>query len=60
LIHTVSLTANVEFVSNGEHSYTGILKGATSGYVRLSAAKSPDASEPNVAPGIALKFFRDG
>lgn len=57
-IHSVGATAKVSFVSNGKHKYTGLFKGASSGLLRLSAAKQP--TEDNIAPGFGLKFFRNG
>lgn len=41
LIHTVGLTANVAFKSNGKHPFTGIFKGADNGILRLSLAGQP-------------------
>ena len=67
-IHTVGNTAMVKFepVANTE-GYTGIFEGADYGYVRLSAAIKPDYTKTkapialgNFAPGIGLKFLRDG
>jgi len=60
LIHSVGTVAKVKFVSNGNHPYTGIFQGANHGIARLSLAKEPSADELNTAPGIGLKFLRDG
>jgi len=59
LIHSVGSIAEVYFVSNNKHKYTGILKGSDNALLRWSIAKKPSASPPNMAPGIAIKFFRD-
>jgi len=59
-IHSVGSVGKVEFVSNGEHPYTGIFQGASHGIIRISLAKEPSASSLNTAPGMGLKFLRDG
>lgn len=60
LIHTVGAIAKVKFTSNNNHSYTGIFEGADFGYARLSAAIEPNPSVQALAPGMGLKFLRDG
>ena len=60
MIHSVGTVAKVKLESSGVHSYTGIFKGANHGIVRLSLAKEPDTEGTNTAPGMALKFLRDG
>ena len=60
LIHTVGVIAKVKFSSNNNHSYTGIFEGADLGYARLSAAIQYDPTVQNLAPGMGLKFLRDG
>jgi len=40
-IHAVGATGKVRFVSNGNHPYTGIFKGADQGIVRFSSAAEP-------------------
>merc|ERR1711973_191906 len=59
-IHTVGTVAQVEWKDLGGHSYSGIFKGATNGYVRLSLAKEPVTTVQETAPGMGLKFLRDG
>merc|ERR1712098_682542 len=59
-IHSVGNVATVEFVSTGDHPYTGIFKGAQHGVIRLSMAAEPDPAVLNTTPGIGLKFLRDG
>jgi hypothetical protein len=59
-IHTVGAIGKVNWVSKGKHPYTGLFKGATHGYVRLSLAAAPEKSPPQTAPGLAVKFLRDG
>lgn len=59
-IHTVGAVGKVKWVDLGGHDYTGIFQGATEGIVRLSLAKEPSTSALNTAPGMGLKFLRDG
>jgi len=56
-IHTVGVTGGIRFDSTGDHPYSGLFKGAEHGVIRLSSAKDPSAG---VAPGMGIKFFRDG
>lgn len=60
-IHSVGVHGKVKFVSTGDHPYTGVFEGADYGIVRLSSAAKPttDGSQP-LAPGMGLKFLRDG
>jgi len=68
LIHTVGLVAQATFVPNLENNpYTGIFRGSQNAFIRFSVAKQLDTSKTtaagalgNFAPGIALKFLRDG
>jgi len=60
LIHSVGTVGQVEWKDLGGHSYTGIFQGATKGYARLSQAKEPAPPKPGTAPGMGLKFLRDG
>jgi hypothetical protein len=60
VIHSVGLMADAQYVSVGNHNYTGIFKGCDKVLLRLSVAKKPETKPPGVAPGIALKFIRDG
>ena len=59
-IHSVGTVAKCKFVSSGQHPFTGIFEGADHGIVRLSVAQEPNKDVQNIAPGIALKFMRDG
>jgi len=59
-IHSVGVVGKVEWVDLGGHPYTGIFQGANQGIVRLSLAKEPVTTELNTAPGMGLKFLRDG
>jgi len=59
-IHTVGTVGQVEWKDLGGHSYTGIFKGASNGYARLSLAKEPVSTVQETAPGMGLKFLRDG
>jgi len=60
VIHTVGAVGRVEWKDLGGHNYSGIFNGAQHGLVRLSLALEPDTKELNTAPGMGLKFLRDG
>ena len=67
LIHTVGRIAKAEFISSGDHGYSGVFEGSTQLLVRFSCAKEPDYKKStaegafdNFTPGMALKFLRDG
>lgn len=57
-IHSVGVTGGIRFDSNGKHPYKGLLEGAEHGILRLSSAKDPTGA--GAAPGMGIKFFRDG
>jgi len=59
-IHTVGTVGQVEWKNLGDHPYTGIFEGASQGIVRFSLAKEPSTSSRATAPGMGLKFLRDG
>ena len=59
-IHTVGAVGKVEWVDMGGHPYTGIFQGASQGIARLSLAQEPSPDALNTAPGMGLKFLRDG
>ena len=59
-IHTVGTVGKVEWVDLGGHPYTGIFQGASQGIARLSLAQEPSPPALNTAPGMGLKFLRDG
>jgi len=59
-IHTVGAVGQVEWRSTGNHSYTGIFEGSSNGIARLSFAAKPGKDPPITAPGMGLKFLRDG
>ena len=58
-IHSVGVVSKCKFVSTGDHPFTGIFEGADYGFCRLSSAAGPSSSQP-LAPGLSLKFLRDG
>jgi len=60
LIHSVGTVGKVEWRDLGGHAYTGIFTGATNGFVRFSLAKEPAPPALETAPGMGLKFLRDG
>ena len=59
LIHTVGVVGKVKFVSDENHPYTGVLKGADYGVIRFSTGAKPSEDQPMVT-GFGLKFLRDG
>jgi len=58
-IHAKGVVGKIEWKCLGGHPYTGIFKGADTGYVRFSVATPIDVSTPNLKPGMAVKFLRD-
>lgn len=61
-IHRHGSVAQVKFVAASDSSYTGLFKGAEHGLIRLSLTYRPEKNvilEKPVAPGLALKLFRD-
>jgi hypothetical protein len=58
-IHSVGTVGKVKFVPVAGQPYSGIFKGANYGLVRFSSAAAPSSSQP-LAPGLGLKFLRDG
>jgi hypothetical protein len=58
-IHTVGTTGKVKFVPSTP-GFSGIFKGADIGLVRFSSAAKPVKGGQPLAPGMGLKFFRDG
>jgi len=59
-IHSVGTVGKVKLVSSGHHPFTGVFKGATQGLVRFSSAAAPAVGSQPLAPGLGLKFLRDG
>ncbi len=67
LIHTVGAVVQTQFISTNKHIYTGVFEGCKNVLIRLSIAKKQDISKSstkgaldNFAPGMAIKFLRDG
>lgn len=60
LIHSQGAVATVKLTNSGNHPFTGIFTGSDHGVVRLSAAAEPNSNEQLLAPGLGLKFLRDG
>jgi len=66
LIHTVGSIAQAKWISTGNHPYIGVFQGASNFLIRYSIATMPSrlsGNEPagaDFAPGISLKFLRDG
>ena len=48
----------------GDHPYTGMFKGADTGFIRLNVVgpvnENVDAPGPKMTPALSLKFLRDG
>ena len=59
-IHPQGLVAKVQWVDLGNHSYTGMFRGADTGFARLSLAAPIDTRSPNMRPGMGVKLLRDG
>lgn len=57
VIHTYGSVAPIEWISTGNHEYTGLYKGAC-GLVRLGWAAPPSVS--GHTPGMAIKLFVSG
>ncbi|SMF57111.1 hypothetical protein [Pseudobacteriovorax antillogorgiicola] len=57
-IHKHGVVAKVAFVATQDSPYTGLFEGASQGLLRVSVTGDP--ASMTFAPGIALKFFRDG
>lgn len=58
LIHSVGVVGKVKFISDGNHPYTGVFRGADYGVIRFSTASKPSETQPMVT-GFGLKFLRD-
>ena len=59
-IHCVGAVAKLTWQSVGDHPYTGMFKGADTGFVRFSTAGPVDTSGPSMIPGMGVKLLRDG
>jgi len=61
-IHSVGNVAQAEWVSSGDHPFTGVFEGWKQVLVRLSSAVAPgiDKGVTSLAPGMGVKFLRDG
>jgi len=58
-LHQRGVVSKVKFVAASDSKYTGLFKGADCGLLRLSLTYRPNGSNRGVAPGLALKLFRD-
>ena len=58
--HPVGLTAKIEFISSGDHPYTGMFRGSEHALMRISDTTKTTPEVPKTAPGFGLKFLRDG
>ena len=60
-LHSVGAVGKVKFVPSATPGdFTGIFMGANQGLIRLSSAAKPDLKSQPLAPGMGLKFLRDG
>jgi len=59
LIHSVGVTGKVKFIA-ADSEFDGLFKGADNGLIRFSSAVAPKKGSQPLAPGLALKFLRDG
>lgn len=60
-IHSVGVTGQVSFVPNkNARHFTGMFQGADLGIVRFSSAAEPSEKGQPLAPGMGLKFLRNG
>jgi len=59
-IHAQGNVSKIQWKSVGSHPYTGMFKGADTGYARRSVAKPVDTKTPKLAPGMGVKLLRDG
>jgi hypothetical protein len=58
-IHSFGTVAKVKFVAANGSPFTGLFAGAEFGLIRLSLLEDPykKETEPNIAPGVALKLL---
>ena len=62
-VHSQGNIGRAEWVSVGDHDYTGVFEGGDTGFVRLSSSIGVDRNpltEAVMLPAISLKFLRDG
>jgi len=62
LIHSVGVIVRIEYVALS-NNYTGVFQGCKNAFLRFSSATEVETSgtpETAMAPGIGLKFLRDG
>lgn len=62
-IHSRGNVGMAEWVSVGDHGYTGVFEGGDTGFVRLSSVNSVDLNPDDefvMKPSMGLKFLRDG
>jgi hypothetical protein len=57
VIHSVGAIAQAQYVDYGGHNFTGIFKGCSNAFLRLSLAAKPESN--NIAPGLSMKFMRN-
>jgi len=69
VIHSQGVISQLEWVSSGDHKYTGVLaSGSNNSIIRFHSASQPDYTQSytpplttgTFAPGISVKVLRDG
>ncbi len=58
-LHRRGVVSKIKFVARKKSEFTGLFKGAKCGLLRLSLTYKPNETNREVAPGLALKLFRD-
>lgn len=59
-LHRRGVVAKVKYVPRKKNAFTGLFKGVDCGLLRLSLTYRPNEEDRDVAPGLALKLFREG
>ena len=57
--HPQGVVAKINWENVGGHPYTGMFKGADTGYVRLSSAAAVNYDKPTSVPNMGVKLLRD-
>lgn len=60
ILHPTGTVAKCKFVSKENHYYTGILRGADYGILRISEVADVNPEAGMSSPSMGVKFLRDG
>ena len=60
ILHPTGTVAKFKFVSYGNHPFTGVLRGADYGILRISEVADVNPEAGMSSPSMGLKFLRDG